>query len=81
MVINNQEAMRTAFTVSIDAGKKYGVTTGISAKDRAITIKVAVKNNVKPADLVKPGHIFPLRGVEGGVLRRAGHTEAAIDIS
>lgn len=81
MVINNQEAMRTAFTVSIDAGKKYGVTTGISAKDRAITIKVAVKNNVKPADIVKPGHIFPLRGVEGGVLRRAGHTEAAIDIS
>ena len=75
----NQSRHRTAFTVSIEA--KKGVTTGISAKDRAHTIKVAVSSKSKPSDLVSPGHIFPLLASEGGVLVRAGHTEAAVDLS
>lgn len=69
----------TAFTVSIDA--REGITTGISAADRAHTIKVAIDPNTKPSDLVRPGHIFPLRARKGGVLKRAGHTEAAVDLA
>ncbi len=75
------EGMRTAFTVSIDASSRYGVTTGISAADRATTIRVAADPATGPQDLVRPGHIFPLRAREGGVLRRVGHTEAAVDIA
>ncbi len=69
----------TAFTVSIDA--RHGVTTGISAADRAHTIKVAIDPNTKPDDLVRPGHVFPLRARKGGVLRRAGHTEGSVDLA
>ena len=79
MTDSNQSKHRTAFTVSIEA--KKGVTTGISAKDRAQTIKVAVSPTSKPADLVSPGHIFPLLANDGGVLVRAGHTEAAVDLA
>jgi 3,4-dihydroxy 2-butanone 4-phosphate synthase/GTP cyclohydrolase II len=79
MTDSNQSKHRTAFTVSIEARK--GVTTGISAKDRAHTIKVAVSPKAKPSDLVSPGHIFPLLASDGGVLVRAGHTEAAVDLS
>jgi len=78
MTDSNKSRHRTAFTVSIEARK--GVTTGISAKDRATTIKVAVSPNSKPNDLVSPGHIFPLLASDGGVLVRAGHTEAAVDL-
>ena len=76
---NHTEAMQTAFTVSIEASE--GVTTGISAADRARTIAVAVDSAKGPADIVTPGHVFPLAAREGGVLVRAGHTEAAVDIS
>jgi 3,4-dihydroxy 2-butanone 4-phosphate synthase / GTP cyclohydrolase II len=69
----------TAFTVSVDA--RRGTTTGISAKDRAVTIKALIDPRTKPSDLVRPGHIFPLRAKEGGVLVRAGHTEAAVDFA
>lgn len=69
----------TAFTVSIDA--RYGVTTGISAHDRARTILVAIADDAKPEDLVRPGHVFPLRARKGGVLVRAGHTEASVDLA
>ena len=79
MTESNKSKHRTAFTVSIEA--KKGVTTGISAKDRAQTIKVAVSPKSKPSDLVSPGHIFPLLASDGGVLVRAGHTEAAVDLS
>ncbi len=79
MTDNNLSRHRTAFTVSIEA--KKGVTTGISAKDRAQTVKVAVSSRSKPSDLVSPGHIFPLLAKDGGVLERAGHTEAAVDLS
>jgi len=75
----NLSRNQTAFTVSIEARK--GVTTGISAKDRSITIKTAIKSNVKKNDIVSPGHIFPIISKEGGVLVRAGHTEASVDIS
>jgi len=75
----NQSRMQTAFTVSIEA--REGVTTGISAADRAHTIHVAVNHNNGPRDIISPGHVFPLRAREGGVLVRAGHTEAAVDIS
>lgn len=81
MVENNTESLRTAFTVSIDANPIYGVTTGISAWDRARTIQVAVNESAKPEDLVRPGHIFPLVAVEGGVLSRQGHTEASVDLA
>ncbi len=77
----NTEEQRTAFTVSIDAAHRFGVTTGVSAQDRARTIQVAVDAATVPADLRRPGHIFPLRAREGGVLQRVGHTEAAIDLS
>jgi 3,4-dihydroxy 2-butanone 4-phosphate synthase/GTP cyclohydrolase II len=78
---HNTEEQRTAFTVSIDAGPRFGVTTGISAQDRARTIQVAVDPATVPADLRRPGHIPPLRAREGGVLQRVGHTEAAVDLA
>ena len=80
MVQNNTDPMETAFTVSVDLRGK-GVTTGISAADRALTIKALVGKETKPTDLARPGHIFPLKAKEGGVLRRTGHTEAAIDFA
>jgi 3,4-dihydroxy 2-butanone 4-phosphate synthase/GTP cyclohydrolase II len=80
MVKNNTDHMETAFTVSVDL-KGQGVTTGISAADRAKTILALVKEDTKPYDLARPGHIFPLTAKEGGVLRRTGHTEAAIDFA
>jgi 3,4-dihydroxy 2-butanone 4-phosphate synthase / GTP cyclohydrolase II len=78
MVAEQQDSFRTAFAVSVDA--RQGVTTGISAHDRAKTIQIMADPSSRPVDLVKPGHVFPLRYREGGVLRRAGHTEAAIDL-
>ena len=72
---------QTAFTVSIDGAYHLGVTTGISAEDRARTIQITLNPNTKPSDLRRPGHIFPLRAKEGGVLKRAGHTEAGVDLS
>lgn len=80
MVTNNTDHMETAFTVSVDL-KGNGVTTGISASDRAKTILALVNGNTKPYDLSRPGHIFPLVAKQGGVLRRTGHTEAAIDFA
>jgi 3,4-dihydroxy 2-butanone 4-phosphate synthase / GTP cyclohydrolase II len=77
----NTEEQRTAFTISIDAAARFGVTTGISAQDRAKTIRVAVDPATVPADLRRPGHIPPLRAREGGVLQRVGHTEAAVDLA
>ena len=71
----------TAFCVSVDAHPKFGTTTGISAYDRAITIKRAVSPDARPEDFVKPGHVFPLRARKGGVLKRSGHTEAAVDLA
>ncbi len=81
MVSNNTDSNQTAFTVSIDASPSVGVSTGISAEDRAVTIQIALNPRTKPADLRRPGHIFPLRAREGGVLKRAGHTEAAVDLA
>lgn len=81
MVENNTESQQTAFTITVDADKKFGVTTGISASDRATTIRVAVNPEAKPEDLRRPGHISPLVARDGGVLRRAGHTEAAVDLA
>jgi 3,4-dihydroxy 2-butanone 4-phosphate synthase / GTP cyclohydrolase II len=78
---HNTEEQRTAFTVSVDAAHRFGVTTGISAQDRAKTIQVAVDAATVPADLRRPGHIFPLRARDGGVLQRVGHTEAAVDLA
>ena len=80
MVNNNTDPMETAFTVSVDL-KGNGVTTGISASDRAKTILSLIDTNTKPHDLARPGHIFPLIAKQGGVLRRTGHTEAAIDFA
>ncbi|WP_333877559.1 3,4-dihydroxy-2-butanone-4-phosphate synthase [Flavobacterium sp.] len=80
MVKNNTDHMETAFTVSVDL-KGHGVTTGISASDRAKTILALVDEETKPFDLARPGHIFPLTAKQGGVLRRTGHTEAAIDFA
>ena len=80
MVNNNTDPMETAFTVSVDLRGK-GVTTGISASDRALTIKALIDEDTKPFDLARPGHIFPLKAKDGGVLRRTGHTEAAIDFA
>lgn len=79
MVTKNSDSLETAFTVSIDA--KYGTTTGISAYDRALTVQVCLDPKTRPGDLGRPGHIFPLRAKEGGVLRRSGHTEAAVDLA
>lgn len=80
MVNKNTDSNQTAFTVSIDAAPHLGVTTGISADDRARTIQVAINPDSHPQDLSRPGHIFPLRAKKGGVLKRAGHTEAAVDL-
>ncbi|KGO90865.1 3,4-dihydroxy-2-butanone-4-phosphate synthase [Flavobacterium suncheonense] len=80
MVVNNTDHMETAFTVSVDL-KGHGVTTGISASDRAKTVQALIDPNTKPFDLARPGHIFPLIAKQGGVLRRTGHTEAAIDFA
>jgi len=78
MVVQNRETFRTDFQVSVDAAE--GITTGISAADRARTIRTLASPTALPEDLVQPGHIFPLRGKAGGVLQRAGHTEAAVDL-
>ncbi|NBV33028.1 MAG: GTP cyclohydrolase II [Proteobacteria bacterium] len=79
MVSRNRESHRTDFTVSVDA--TYGITTGISAHDRSATIAILADPKAQPEQLVQPGHIFPLRAKAGGVLRRAGHTEAAVDLA
>lgn len=79
MVAANTDTRRTAFTVSVDA--RIGVTTGISAADRARTIKAIIDPETEPGDLSRPGHVFPLRYRDGGVLKRAGHTEAAVDLA
>lgn len=81
MVTKNTDSNQTAFTVSIDASPSAGVSTGISAEDRARTIQVAINPATKPHDLRRPGHVFPIRAREGGVLKRAGHTEAAVDLA
>ncbi|EPB6517551.1 3,4-dihydroxy-2-butanone-4-phosphate synthase [Vibrio parahaemolyticus] len=78
MVVNNNSANQTAFTVSIEA--KVGVTTGVSAADRVTTIKTAANPHAKPEDLARPGHVFPLRARPGGVMTRRGHTEGTIDL-
>src|SRR5881296_4667837 len=77
----NTEELSTAFTVSIDAQRRFGVTTGISASDRATTIHVAINPATVPSDLRRPGHIFPLRARPGGVLQRVGQTEASVDLA
>lgn len=81
MVEQNTEKMKTAFTLSIDASEKYGVTTGISAYDRAKTIEVAIAPDAQPSDLRRPGHMFPCVSRRGGVLERIGHTEAVVDLA
>ena len=81
MTLENSESMGTAFTVSIDAERRFGVTTGISAADRARTIQVAIRPKTQPNDLRRPGHIFPLRARPGGVLQRVGQTEAGVDLA
>ena len=80
-VEHNTEDKETAFTVSIDAARRFGVTTGISAHDRAATIRVAIDPATVPADLRRPGHVFPLRARPGGVLQRVGQTEASMDLA
>jgi 3,4-dihydroxy 2-butanone 4-phosphate synthase/GTP cyclohydrolase II len=79
MVLDNRESLKTDFTVSVDAAR--GITTGISAADRAATVKILANPRAKPDDLVQPGHIFPLQARDGGVLQRAGHTEASVDLA
>ena len=81
MVEQNTESMKTAFTISIDAAEKYGVTTGISAYDRAKTIEVCLAPDAVPSDLRRPGHLFPCMARKGGVLTRTGHTEAVVDMA
>ncbi|MBT2504858.1 bifunctional 3,4-dihydroxy-2-butanone-4-phosphate synthase/GTP cyclohydrolase II [Streptomyces sp. ISL-98] len=81
MVENNTESMSTAFTVSVDASAAHGVTTGISAADRATTLRLLASGGSTAGDFVRPGHIFPLRAKPGGVLVRNGHTEAAVDLA
>jgi 3,4-dihydroxy 2-butanone 4-phosphate synthase / GTP cyclohydrolase II len=81
MAEQNTEAHETAFTVSIDAATRFGVTTGISAADRAATIRVAIDPATVPSDLRRPGHVFPLRARPGGVLQRVGQTEASVDLA
>ncbi len=81
MVDDNTESMKTAFTVSVDAGPAHGVTTGISAADRATTLRLLADGTSRASDFVRPGHIFPLRARSGGVLVRPGHTEAAVDLA
>ena len=79
MAVNNESRHGTAFTVSIEA--REGVTTGVSALDRLTTICAAIADNAKPADIVSPGHVFPLRAMPGGVLARRGHTEGTVDLA
>ena len=79
MVSPSEDPMKTAWAISVDA--KRGVTTGISAQDRAHTIQILINPATMPNDLTRPGHVFPLRAKDGGVLRRAGHTEAAVDLA
>ncbi|MCH6163941.1 GTP cyclohydrolase II [Streptomyces marispadix] len=81
MVEHNSEAMGTAFTVSVDGAARHGITTGISAADRAATIRLLADPETAPPDFVRPGHVFPLRAKPGGVLTRAGHTEAGVDLA
>ncbi|MBP3820723.1 bifunctional 3,4-dihydroxy-2-butanone-4-phosphate synthase/GTP cyclohydrolase II [bacterium] len=81
MVEQNNEGMKTAFTVSIDGAEKFGITTGISAFDRAKTVEVAIAYDAHPADLRRPGHLFPCVAKQGGVLERTGHTEAVVDLA
>jgi 3,4-dihydroxy 2-butanone 4-phosphate synthase/GTP cyclohydrolase II len=81
MAEHNTEELATAFTVSIDAERRFGVTTGISAADRARTIQVALSPDAQPADLRRPGHVFPLRARPGGALQRVGQTEASVDLA
>ncbi|MEA5467945.1 bifunctional 3,4-dihydroxy-2-butanone-4-phosphate synthase/GTP cyclohydrolase II [Spirulina sp. 06S082] len=81
MVTKNTDPNQTAFTVSVDAAPHLGVTTGISAEDRAKTIQITINPATRSEDLRRPGHIFPIRAKQGGVLKRAGHTEAAVDLS
>ncbi|MEU8706125.1 bifunctional 3,4-dihydroxy-2-butanone-4-phosphate synthase/GTP cyclohydrolase II [Streptomyces sp. NPDC048565] len=81
MVTHNTESMKTAFTVSVDASGEHGVTTGISAADRATTLRMLAGGTAGPGDFVRPGHVFPLRARTGGVLVRNGHTEAAVDLA
>lgn len=81
MVEKNSESMQTAFSLSIDASPKYGVTTGVSAYDRAKTIEVAIAPDAQPSDLRRPGHLFPCVARKGGVLKRCGHTEAVVDLA
>src|SRR5690606_21307899 len=81
MTEQNQDFMGTAFTVSVDAHPRFGVTTGISAHDRAKTIRLLIDPAARSSDLRRPGHIFPLRAVPGGVLRRVGQTEASVDLA
>lgn len=81
MVTRNTDHHSTAFTVSVDASAHFGVSTGISAEDRAITIQTLIHSSTTAQDLRRPGHIFPLRAVAGGVLKRPGHTEAAVDLA
>ncbi|HEU5467240.1 MAG TPA: bifunctional 3,4-dihydroxy-2-butanone-4-phosphate synthase/GTP cyclohydrolase II [Gemmatimonadales bacterium] len=81
MTEHNTESRETAFTVSVDAGARFGVTTGISAADRAATIRVAIDPASEPSDLRRPGHVFPLRSRPGGVLQRVGQTEASVDLA
>jgi len=81
MVINNEDPKGTAFSVSVDATKEHGITTGISATDRARTCQLLANMQAEPSDFARPGHIFPLRAREGGVLEPDGHTEAAVDLS
>lgn len=81
MVERNTESLQTAFTVSVDAAPTYGISTGISAADRATTLQLLASGTAEPDDFVRPGHVFPLRARPGGVLVRNGHTEAAVDLA
>jgi len=79
MVASNESCFQTAFTVTIDA--REGISTGVSAQDRVTTIHAAVEDNARPCDLVRPGHVFPLRAAAGGILARQGHTEGSVDLA
>ena len=79
MVSNNESCFQTGFTVTIDA--REGITTGVSAQDRVTTIRAAIETDAQPRDLVRPGHVFPLRAASGGVLTRQGHTEGSVDLA
>jgi len=79
MVSNNESCYQTGFTVTVDA--REGITTGVSAQDRVTTIRAAIRSDAQPRDLVRPGHVFPLRAAPGGVLARTGHTEGSVDLA